>query len=247
MAAELLPAAANGPSRRAGRRPLSDSNSSPPAPTARSPPVACSFASAGNRADRKPASNYRSPPRTARSIPRPSCSTASRFVPAWNASANGALLTLPQPGSHELTAVLTPLAGASPAGNAQRARLQLHIPPLAGATVEVLHPAGLPDVRVASAVPVASQSNAARSTFRLGPTPLLDVTWPARLEREAAGVAVEQLSLARTSIPPAPGSKFASASRAKRRDRRPAPRRRRRNSSFSPSPKVRRSKRRPAG
>lgn len=115
-------------------------------------------------------------------------------VPARNVAGTSLSVNLGQPGTHELTALVTLPAALSEASE-QRARLQIPIPPLAGAIVEILHPTGLHDVRVASAVPVASQSNAARSTFRVGPTRSLDVTWPARLERESDGVAVEQLSL----------------------------------------------------
>lgn len=116
------------------------------------------------------------------------------ILPEWNAAATALIVTLPRPGAHELTAAVTPLAAAPAAGEAQRGRLQLHIPPLAGAAVEVLHPAGLVDVRTVAAVTAPNQSNAARTTFHLGPANLLDVTWPARLEREAAGATVEQLS-----------------------------------------------------
>lgn len=116
-------------------------------------------------------------------------------VPARNAAGTSLSLNLAQPGTHELTALVALPAAESPMGSEQRARLQIPIPPLSGAVVEILHPTGLHDVRVASAAPVASHSNAARSTFRVGSTQTLDVSWPARLERESAGVAVEQLSV----------------------------------------------------
>ena len=116
-------------------------------------------------------------------------------VTARNAAGTSLSLHLAQPGTHELTALVALPAAELPVGGEQRARLKIPIPPLAGAAVEILHPTGLHDVRVASAAPVASQSNAARSTFRVGPMRMLDVSWPARLERESAGVAVEQLSL----------------------------------------------------
>jgi hypothetical protein len=116
------------------------------------------------------------------------------IVPQWNETATSLALVLPQPGQHELTATLSPIAAlATDAG--ERSRFQLHIPRLAGATVEVVHPAGLGDVRVADAAPSANQANATRTIFRLGSTSLLDLTWSTRLEREVAGVAVEQLSV----------------------------------------------------
>lgn len=117
------------------------------------------------------------------------------ILPAWSADGTALLVTLAQPGAHELTAALTPLATSSAVGESQRARLQLRVPSLAGSTVEVLHPAGLADVQVAAADLAPAQSSAVRTTFHLGPADLLDVTWPARLPREAAGVTVEQLSL----------------------------------------------------
>jgi hypothetical protein len=117
------------------------------------------------------------------------------LLPVWNAAGTALAIILPQAGPHELTAALTPLAAAPAVDDVQRARLQFHIPALAGANVEVLHPAGLADIRAAAAVPAAGQSNAARTTFQLGSTKMLDLSWPARLEREATGVTAEQLSI----------------------------------------------------
>ncbi|WP_428308205.1 hypothetical protein [Lacipirellula sp.] len=115
------------------------------------------------------------------------------ITPSWNAAGTAVAFTLGKPGDHELTARLTPI-GASPSA-AQLSRLQLSVPPLAGGTLEVLHPAGLVAVHATAATLVTSESSAARTLLRLSPAETLDLAWPARLPNDGAAIAVEQLSL----------------------------------------------------
>lgn len=115
-------------------------------------------------------------------------------VPTWNAAGTAVSFTLPKPGSHELTATFTPLAAATTTAP-QLSHLRLSVPPLAGGTLEVLHPAGLMTVQAAGATHVPSESSAARTLFRLPPTETLDLLWPARLANDDRAVAVEQLSV----------------------------------------------------
>lgn len=115
-------------------------------------------------------------------------------VPTWNAAGTAASFTLQKPGNHELTATFTPLAAATSAAP-QLSHLRISVPPLAGGTLEVLHPAGLTTVQAAGATHVPSESSAARTLFRLPPTETLDLSWPARLANDDRAVAVEQLSV----------------------------------------------------
>ena len=109
----------------------------------------------------------------------------------WNDAGTALSVVLPQAGGHELTAKLIPVPAA---GSGGRSRLPFHVPRVAGATVEVAHPAGVSDVRLARGTATAGESSAARTLFRLGPEPIVDLTWASRVDREATGVAVEQLS-----------------------------------------------------
>ncbi|BBO31286.1 hypothetical protein [Lacipirellula parvula] len=115
------------------------------------------------------------------------------ITPSWNVAGTSIAFTLAKSGDHELTARMTPVAASSSA--AQVSRLQLSVPPLAGGTLEVLHPAGLMAVHATAATHVASESSAARTLLRLAPAETLDLVWPARLANDGAAIAVEQLSL----------------------------------------------------
>jgi hypothetical protein len=113
---------------------------------------------------------------------------------AWNAAGNAIVAKIPQAGVHEIVFAASPLAVGPVSDDPRRSQLRLGIPPLPGGSVEVIHPAGLGDVRAAGGLRSASQSNAARTTFKLPPSALLQLTWPRRLAGEPANVTLEQLS-----------------------------------------------------
>jgi hypothetical protein len=113
---------------------------------------------------------------------------------SWNNEGTSISVELPNPGRHELTFSITPLPHAV-ASVGDRGRLHLHVPRLAGSTVEVIHPTGLKGLQAAKGTPRADQASATRTVFRLSATPLLDLAWPAEPPEDRAGVAIEQLSL----------------------------------------------------
>jgi hypothetical protein len=106
----------------------------------------------------------------------------------WSEAGFGCIVRVAQPGRHKLQLQLVPRWRS--AGNENS--LSLRVPPLPGATVEVIHPAGLDEVKIG---PVTlSPAKPTQTSTRVPPTDLLEVAWPKRQRSAWASLTVDQLS-----------------------------------------------------
>jgi len=106
----------------------------------------------------------------------------------WSASGRGCSLRLDQPGEHELKLELTPRRRTL----GDRGQLRLHVLPLPGAIVEINHPAGVEELEIGGAAPLAAGTT--RTTARIPGVDVLEASWPIRVRGEAARVSLDQLT-----------------------------------------------------
>jgi hypothetical protein len=108
----------------------------------------------------------------------------------WNEAGFGCTVRVVQPGRHKLLLQFVPRWRRAANENS----LSLRVPPLSGATVEVIHPAGLEQVTIGPATLSPMPSQPTRTSTRVPPTDLLEVVWPKRQRSASTSLTVDQLS-----------------------------------------------------